>query len=234
MRWTLLFLFLSAGFCASCDTPSTGPSATLSTKMGPAAVAKPPASEAVRPSTDPHPWRPSDTRGWEVESALTHDLDGNGHLDYALVLKAPEPSADFDTPDRKLVVGLSDGTTTTLRLSSECIAMCQGCGGMMGDPYAGMAVRGKQSLSVTNYGGSSHRWSAVYTLAVLSDGVFRVAGYDSSSFHTGTPDDVDELSINLLSSKYRRGDGPLRRHNLAAPAADDCAAVDKLSAASLP
>ena len=103
----------------------------------------------------------------------------------------------------------------------------------MGDPYMGLELHGKQSLRITNHGGSSHRWSAVYTL-LWKDGGFRVVGYDRSSFHTSTPDDEDDLSINLLSGKDTRKNGPLRPHSLSAPAAADCAAVDLLMATSLP
>lgn len=192
------------------------------------AYATPPAAPPNAPATaEPHAWRPPTTKGWTVAAEVSHDLDGNGHPDHALVLQAPSPAESMDTPDRMLVVGLSDGTATTLALATECIAMCQTCGGVMGDPFTGMDVRGKRSLVVGNYGGSNHRWSASYTL-LWRGGAMVVAGYDSSSFHTSTPDQVDTLSVNLLSGKYARNGGALQAHDLTAPKADDCAAIERL------
>lgn len=104
-------------------------------------------------------------------------------------------------------------------------------GGVFGDPYEGMTQVGERSLKVGNYGGSSWRWSSSYTLA-WRDGAMAVVGYDSSSFHTSRPEDVEEVSVNLLNGRATKN-GAVKRHDQGKVAADDCDAVQKLGSIEL-
>ncbi len=216
---TALALLLACGgpTPAHPPAPSTAPEA-------PAPVA--PAAPAPVPPSDP--WIPAVAQGWTRTDTVEHDFDGDGTDDIAVVLTPDEGSAH---PERLLVVALGRPDGFERVLQTPCIAMCPSCGGVFGDPYSGLEQIGERSLRVDNYGGSSWRWSTSYTLA-WRDGAMAVVGYDSSSFHSSRPEEVDTVSVNLLNGRATSND-VAKRHDQGKIAADDCDAVGKLGTLEL-
>jgi hypothetical protein len=207
--------------CGSADLPAPAPAPEPSASPASVADAEPPESE--------HPWIPANARTWGRSDTVEHDFDGDGRTDIAVVLT--DDGADRQEVDRLLVVALADGDGFRRVLETPCIALCQRCGGVFGDPYEGMTQVGERSLKVGNYGGSSWRWSSSYTLA-WRDEAMAVVGYDSSSFHTSKPEDVEEVSLNLLNGRATKN-GAVMRHEQGKVAADDCDAVQKLGSIEL-
>ncbi len=235
--WRTLWLVVGLVACGGDATPPAAsespPVRSVKAKAPPRAPAEAPAAAKpapAEPTAAVDAWIPEKARSWKKEATVQHDLDGDGNIDTAYVLTGPAASDMGE--DRLVVVGLNDGTTTRLVLSSPCLAMCTGCGGVFGDPFAGMEQIGERSLKVANYGGSNHRWAVEYTLAWRNEKVM-VVGYDRSSFHTSDPDNESTVSINLLSGKASVDGGPLKRHSVSAMAGDDCPAIDKLQSAEL-
>ena len=165
--------------------------------------------------------------GRQLETELAHDFDGDGVADLALVLATkagPESEGK-----RTLVMGLADGDGYRSVQSSSCIALCVQCGGVMGDPYNGMAIRGARSVRVTNAGGSRQRWSTHYTVAWRKDG-FYVVGADLMVFDTLRPASETKVSINLLSGKYTRtGRDGAQKHPHGPMPISDCSAIETLT-----
>lgn len=179
----------------------------------------------------PDAWIPASLRSWKHEETVTHDFDGDGHPDVAITLTGPQGDNSESPPDRYLVVGLGTGSGHRLVLQSSCLAFCQTCGGLFGDPYAGIRQIGKASLQVSNYGGSAWRWSTSYTLAWRA-GRMAVVGYDYTSFHASDPENVDARSINLLNGRAIEN-GAEKRHQARPLAGDDCAAIQELGRTTL-
>lgn len=212
-------------FLAACQPPVPAPDRA---EPAPIPELPPPAPAASTPAPAAASWIPSGIRGWKHEATVDHDFDGDGRTDRAVVLTAPQPR---DEEDRYLVVGLGTENGYRLVLESPCLAMCQTCGGVFGDPFAGMALIGKRSLRVSNYGGSAWRWSSETTLA-WREGHMAVVGYDSSSFHTSEPEKVDEKSLNLLTGRATLNGEP-RRHGRGILRGDDCEAIGALGSTEL-
>jgi hypothetical protein len=174
---------------------------------------------------------PAVARGWKAREEVRHDFDGDGRPDIARVVDRPEHEGPPVEPDRLLLVALGTDAEPRLVLQTACIAMCQGCGGVFGDPFDGLEQVGARSLRVGNYGGSSWRWGVSYTLA-WREGAMQVVGYDRTSFHSSNPDDEKAVSINLLTGKATANGAP-RRHGVSMVRADDCDAVEALGSVEL-
>lgn len=99
------------------------------------------------------------------------DLDGNGTKD-ALVLLKEEPgnSSDPYEAKRPLAIALRDDSGC-LRVAKKNDRMvpCERCGGVSGDPFAGVTTEGPGSFLVAIEGGSRERWYSWYTFAWSPD-----------------------------------------------------------------
>ncbi len=94
------------------------------------------------------------------------DLNKDGFKDYVLVferLKTEKNTSLFEERSRPLLLLISNeaGELTELK-RNELIIYCSECGGMMGDPFDGVEIKG-QAFKVTLNGGSRWRWEVNYT-----------------------------------------------------------------------
>jgi hypothetical protein len=85
------------------------------------------------------------------------DLNKDGKNDIALALfnKAENENSDAE---RLILVLFKTATGYSVAGKSANVLMCKGCGGIFGDPYAGIEIS-KNVLTVHHYGGSAWRWS---------------------------------------------------------------------------
>ena len=94
------------------------------------------------------------------------DLNNDGRLDMILVTSeiVPENAAWEEGAGERSVLILVRGAGAALRLAArnDAIVYCRNCGGVFGDPFAGVDVKGTR-FTVNNYGGSNDRWSYSYT-----------------------------------------------------------------------
>ena len=171
--------------------------------------------------------KPEQVGLWVIEARITHDFDHDGHIDLALVATTKSEDPYNDERERVLAIGRGTKSGYQPALRTTCVTLCQACGGVIGDPFEGIRVRGKRSLVATNYGGSRERWGYTFTLA-WRDGAFKVVGLDLLSHDTLVAKSKETLSINLLSGRYQFNHTPLRKHTLKTVRADDCKAVDEL------
>ena len=91
------------------------------------------------------------------------DLNGDGTKDFILVLSKPAKEAgaydetgDADRPTLLLIRDSSGKLSLAAR--NDVVAFCRNCGGVMGDPFQGVQIKGT-GFSISNYGGSNYRWS---------------------------------------------------------------------------
>jgi hypothetical protein len=147
-------------------------------------------TEAVEVPVEVKPFVEQRTKPIALESA---DLNGDGLKDYILVLQRENPPLkdenDFPKNQRPLLIlvrGADNKLTETKR--NETIVMCSECGGMMGDPFAGVTVA-KNTFTVNHYGGSAWRWSADYKFNYSRiDKTWQLVRIEKTSFHASDPE----------------------------------------------
>jgi hypothetical protein len=95
------------------------------------------------------------------------DLNADGRKDYVLVLS--KPSADRPTiddagdEDRPTLILIRDAANKlSIAARNDRVAYCKNCGGLFGDPFEGVVVRGTR-FTITNYGGDADRWIDKFT-----------------------------------------------------------------------
>lgn len=105
--------------------------------------------------------------GYVVLDAAKGDLNRDALPDWVVVLhKADEKKTSdvIDHPTKRpllLFVGGAGGTFTLAGRTDNAV-YCVDCGGMMGDPFMGLAVK-KGYFTVEHYGGSAWRWTRYVT-----------------------------------------------------------------------
>lgn len=138
-------------------------------------------------------------RGTKSIRLETADLNGDGRSDFVLVLERSKPKLDkdgFPLNQRPLLI-LVRQTDKTLKLAgrSEKAVLCSTCGGVFGDPFAGIEA-GKNTFTVNLYGGSNWRWTHNYTFNYSRlDKTWQLVRSESSSFHVFEPDKVERKIV---------------------------------------
>jgi hypothetical protein len=105
--------------------------------------------------------------GYTVLDAARGDLNRDALPDWLVVLHRPDEQKTSDVIDHPtkrpllVFVGGSDGTYT-LAARSDNAVYCVDCGGIMGDPFMGLAIK-KGYFTVEHYGGSAQRWTRYVT-----------------------------------------------------------------------
>jgi hypothetical protein len=105
--------------------------------------------------------------GYTVLDAARGDLNRDALLDWLVVLHSPDEQKTSDVIDhptkRPLLVFVGGaGGTYTLAARSDNAVYCVDCGGIMGDPFMGLAIK-KGYFTVEHYGGSAQRWTRYVT-----------------------------------------------------------------------
>lgn len=109
------------------------------------------------------------TKGMVPIALETGDLNGDGTKDVILVLDKPfDEKAEIDEAGeskRPLLIITRDASGKLwFAAQNDLVVYCRTCGGVFGDPFAGITLKGT-SFTIDNYGGSADRWSYSYTFA---------------------------------------------------------------------
>lgn len=142
-------------------------------------------TEAIKVPAEIQPFVEPGAKAIALESA---DLNGDNLKDYVLVFErrnaTEKDEHDYPKNQRPLLI-LTRGKDKKLTEAkrNEQIVMCSECGGMMGDPFAGVEV-GKNTFTVNHYGGSAWRWSADYKFNYSRiDKTWQLVRIEKSNFH---------------------------------------------------
>ncbi len=123
------------------------------------------------------------------------DLNKDTIPDLVLVTCDPDEETKSDVinnPSKRpllLLIGQADGSYT-LGGRNDDVVYCVDCGGMMGDPFMGIAVKNGY-FSVEHYGGSAWRWTHIITFKYNKEKqnwfLHKVGG---DSFHATDPENI--------------------------------------------
>ena len=134
-------------------------------------------------------------RGTKAIRLETADLNGDGRSDFVLVLEKSKTKRDKDgfPLDQRPLLILIRQPDKSLKLAgrNEKVVFCATCGGVFGDPFAGIKT-GRNTFTVELYGGSNWRWTEDYTFNYSRlDRTWQLVRIESGSFHVFEPTKVE-------------------------------------------
>jgi len=140
----------------------------------------------------------------DTSAVVTGDLNNDGIQDLVVVVSYPYT---VDYPDDMpydgdamvplaVYLGTKDGYS--LLVQSNNAILCQGCGGVFGNPFSGLEINKNNQLQIYHYGGSSERWAYTDTYEYRKDNMYLVANlFTNSTTHN--------LSYTSVSTNYLTG-----------------------------
>jgi len=133
---------------------------------------------------------------YSILDSASGDINKDGNKDILVILKNNQEENTGDTV-RPLLVLLGSGKDLyELTARNDSVVLCKACGGVFGDPYAGLTVK-NNFFSIEHYGGSNWRWTRIitfrYDLKTRTIYLHKDAG---ESFHVDEPDKTKPYTYN--------------------------------------
>ena len=129
-------------------------------------------------------------KGYVLLDSMSGDLNRDAHRDLILIYKQAQESEDFDKPSKRpllLYLGQTDGRTYRLAARNDKAVLCSLCGGVMGDPYSGLAIK-NGFFTVEHHGGSNWRWTRFITFRYdTKDKKWYLHKDGGENYHTSEP-----------------------------------------------
>jgi hypothetical protein len=100
--------------------------------------------------------------GFTILDSASGDINRDGKKDWVIILKNDYEEVNADTVRPLLLLLGSENGRYKLAERNDSVVLCKGCGGVFGDPYAGITVK-NNFFSIEHYGGSSWRWTRIIT-----------------------------------------------------------------------
>jgi hypothetical protein len=137
--------------------------------------------------------------GYTILDSAAGDLNKDGRKDYVLILRVNEEEEHADTSRPLLLLMGTAKEQYQLFARNDSVVLCKSCGGVFGDPYAGITIK-NNFFSIEHYGGSNWRWTRIITFRYDTKTKQFILHRDAGeSFHTSDPD-KQELTL------YEKGD----------------------------
>lgn len=125
------------------------------------------------------------------------DLNGDGKTDFLVVTeRAKIEGEEFPGDERSLIILIrkSNGKLE-IAVRNEQVVYCSSCGGVFGDPFAGVTVK-RNSFTVNNYGGSNLRWSESYQFNYSRiDKSWQLVQVEENSYNSTDPEKTTKSKI---------------------------------------
>lgn len=135
----------------------------------------------------------------EILDSKRGDLNNDGREDVLLILKAIDEheTSDIDNPSPRPLLLLTRQADHSLVLAkrNDHSVLCVNCGGVMGDPYSNIVIKGNY-FSIEHMGGSSDRWTKIVTYKYEEEEKDWLLHKDGGeSFSSIDPDQVKTVSV---------------------------------------
>ena len=92
---------------------------------------------------------------------------------------------------------------------SEKAILCKDCGGIFGDPFAGIEIN-KNVLSINHYGGSNWRWGYTHRFRYQENDFFLIGQTSNSYWSVENCDKLNDFAgtkyedINFITGQYEK------------------------------
>lgn len=123
------------------------------------------------------------------------DLNGDNLRDYIFVTEEQEKGKGATDAEEErqrtlfIAVRSKDGALKVVK-KNDNIIFCSTCGGVMGDPYAGIEAS-RKTFTVSHYGGSAWRWQIMYKFNYSRiDATWQLVLVEETTFNSLEPDKV--------------------------------------------
>jgi len=141
--------------------------------------------------------------GYIVLDTARGDLNKDDFLDFILILKKVDEELTHDLIEhpepRPLLIFCGDANgNLRLEYRNDAAVLGVGCGGMMGDPYAGITIKDGY-FTVEHFGGSSWKWTRLVTFKYVEradDWYLHRDGGDY--YHSSDPKNTKETTIRTI------------------------------------
>ena len=142
--------------------------------------------------------------GMKAIAYAKSDLNGDGTLDYIVVLetiKEPQEVISADTTERPTLIIVRDkNKKLSLAARNERVVFCRTCAGGMGDPFDDITIE-RGGFSITNRGGNRERWIGIYEFKYSRrDNNWQLARVVDMNYDSGNPNPVYKKTYT--SPKY--------------------------------
>lgn len=158
-------------------------------------------------------------KGYDTLETARGDLNKDGKADIVLALQSDaERDYSFETetaqnpdelPARILLVLLKQEKGYRLVAKTDEVLLCRHCGGIYGDPFAGISIE-KGILVVEHYGGSAWRWGYTHKFRWQKNDMYLIGETSLSYWNVAQCDKLDEfagtefMDINYVTGQYEQ------------------------------
>ena len=149
------------------------------------------------------------------EGTARGDLNKDGIEDIVLALyhhsedSSETGSGTDEIPPRKLLVLFGSKSGYVKAAESSASILCKNCGGIFGDPFAGISIS-KNVLTIHHYGGSAWRWGYTHKFRFQGGGFYLIGKTSTSYWNVEHCDQLDEMAgleyedINYVTGSYEK------------------------------
>ena len=163
---------------------------------------------ALNSSGQPQTLRSFIPADYSILDSASGDMNKDGRRDLLVILKNNHEENNGDIVRPLLVLMGGEKKLYELAARNDSVVLCKGCGGVFGDPYAGMTVK-NNFFSIEHYGGSNWRWTRIITFRYdVKTGKIYLHKDAGDSFHVDDPGKTKPYSYTkedyekLLFSNY--------------------------------
>lgn len=149
------------------------------------------------------------------EGITKGDLNKDGIEDVVLALSPVwekvegglEKSGIDSIPQRLLIILFGTKTGYEQSVITSKAIMCKDCGGIFGDPFAGIAIIGNV-LEIYHYGGSNWRWSYTHKFRYQGNGFYLIGRKSISYWNVMNCEKLDDFAgtdyedINFITGQF--------------------------------
>lgn len=134
--------------------------------------------------------------GYSILDSAAGDINLDGNADAVIILRSNDESLHTDATRPLLVLTSNASGAYRLYARNDSVLMCKGCGGVFGDPYAGITIKCNY-FSIEHYGGSSWRWTRIITFVFDQKRKQLLLHKDAGdSWHTSDPGNITTTNFN--------------------------------------
>ncbi|MBI2417123.1 MAG: hypothetical protein HYV28_04350 [Ignavibacteriales bacterium] len=134
--------------------------------------------------------KPFIEKGTWVLALQEADLNGDGKMDYVMILTKEDSDPYNDDGQRPLILLIrKPDNSLYMAKRNENIVLCKECGGILGDPFASLKAE-KKTFTITHFGGDALRWFYSYTFNYSRvDNTWQLVRAEERSSNIYSPED---------------------------------------------
>jgi len=152
-------------------------------------------------------------KDYDTLQTVKGDLNKDGIEDVVLALYHKMENEELENinvdsiPKRVLIILLASKSGYRQVVKTSNALLCKNCGGVFGDPYAGLSIT-KSVLTISHYGGSAWRWSYNHKFRLQNNNWFLIGQTSHSYWNVKQCEALDDFAgtdfedVNFVTGQY--------------------------------